>query len=93
MFSTRWQNESEVRRQRRIDDVDEFQRNAVSRGKRPDALAVAQQDGSHRFLRDKPGGRLDDADVLALGENHPLRMAAELLEKVAGDGIARSGLW
>ena len=84
--------QSEVRGQRRIDDVDEFQRNRVLRGQGADALAVAEQDGRDDFLLHQPGGGLDDADVLALGENDPFRMPAELLEQVADDVVAGLGL-
>ena len=41
---------------------------------------------------DQPGGGLDDADVLAFGENHPFRMPAELIEEVADDVVAGLGL-
>ena len=68
--------QSEIRGQRRIDQVNELQRHRMIRGERADFLAVAEQDGCDDLFLHQPGGGFDHANVLTFGENHALRMAA-----------------
>ena len=71
----------------RIDDVNEGERHAVGRGQGADAFAVAQQDGGDGFELGEAGGDLEDAQVLAFGEDDALGMTAQLVEKVGDEPV------
>ncbi len=81
--------ELEVRGIRRIDDVDEGERDGMFRGEGADPFAVAEQDGGDDLFFDQPGGSLDDTNVLTFGENDPFRVPSKLIEKMVDDAVAR----
>jgi hypothetical protein len=58
-----------------------------------DTECSAAIDRMRSLFPDEPGGGADHPDILTFGENDPLRVSAELIEQVAGDRIARGGLW
>jgi hypothetical protein len=76
----------------RVNDVDKLQADSVLSSHGADALAIAQQDRGHSAQPNQAGRRLKNAQVLALGENNPLGMAAELINQGTNDWIFCVGL-
>ena len=77
----------------RIDDMDEGERHAMGGGQGADAFAVAQENGGDGFVFDEVGGDLEDAQILAFGEDDALGMAAQLVEKDLGDHVLGGEFW
>jgi len=77
--------EAEIRGRAGVEQADEIERDFLFGGDGAHRVGVSEEDGRGGFEFDETAGGLDDARILAFGEDDPFRVVPQFFEKKAGE--------